>query len=67
MAAGKELVRSTDDRVIAGVCAGLANYLNLDVGLVRILTVVVSLFTGVPVIAYLIAMFVLPERSTKLR
>ncbi|HIT75533.1 MAG TPA: PspC domain-containing protein [Candidatus Avipropionibacterium avicola] len=65
--AGKELVRSTDDRVIAGVCAGLASYLNLDPGVVRIITVVVSLFTGVPIIAYLIAMFVLPERATRLR
>ncbi len=65
--AGKELVRSTDDKVIGGVCAGLAAYLGLDTGLVRILTVVVSMFTGVPIIAYIIAMFVLPQRTTKLR
>lgn len=65
--AGKELVRSTDDKVIGGVCAGLATYLGLDTGLVRILTVVASLFTGVPIIAYIIAMFVLPQRATRLR
>ena len=65
--AGKELVRSTDDKMIGGVCAGLAAYLGMDTGLIRILTVVVSLFTGVPIIAYIIAMFVLPQRTTKLR
>lgn len=64
---GKELVRSTDNRVFAGVCAGVAQYLNLDPNIVRIGTVVLSLFTGIPIIAYLVAMFVLPERSTRMR
>jgi len=63
--ASKELVRSSDDKVIAGVCGGVARYLNMDPGLIRVLTVVLSLFTGVPVIAYLVAMFVLPERPTR--
>lgn len=63
----KELVRSSDDRVIAGVCAGVAQYLNLDPNIVRVATVVISLFTGIPVIAYLVAMFVLPQRSTRMR
>lgn len=65
--AGKELVRSTDDRVIAGVCAGVAAYLNVDANIIRIATVVLSLFTGIPIIAYLVGMFMLPERSTKMR
>ncbi|MGD7790052.1 PspC domain-containing protein [Propionibacteriaceae bacterium Y1700] len=60
----KELFRTGDDKVIAGVCGGLAQYFNLDPGIVRIATVVISLFTGVPVIAYLVAMFVLPERNS---
>ncbi|MDN5724552.1 MAG: PspC domain-containing protein [Propionibacteriales bacterium] len=60
----KELYRTSDDKIIAGVCGGLAQYLNLDPGLVRIGTVVLSLFTGVPVIVYLVAMFVLPERTS---
>src|SRR5699024_7123635 len=49
--AGKELVRSTDDRVIAGVCAGVAAYLNVDANIVRIATVVLSFITGIPIIA----------------
>ena len=57
----KKLVRSTSDRLIGGVCGGLAQYLNMDATLVRILTVLISLFTGVPVILYIIALFVIPE------
>ena len=38
----------------------MADYLNMDATLVRILTVLISLFTGVPVILYIIALFVVP-------
>jgi phage shock protein PspC (stress-responsive transcriptional regulator) len=60
----KRLVRSTSDRIIGGVCGGVADYLNMDANLVRILTVLISLFTGVPVILYIIALFVVPEDKT---
>ena len=57
----RRLVRSTSNRIIGGVCGGVADYLNMDANLVRILTVLISLFTGVPVILYVIALFVIPE------
>ena len=57
----KRLVRSTSSRVVGGVCGGVADYLNMDANLVRILTVLISLFTGVPIILYIIALFVMPE------
>ncbi len=57
----KRLLRSTSNRIVGGVCAGVADYLNMDATLVRILTVLISLFTGVPVILYIIALFVIPE------
>jgi phage shock protein PspC (stress-responsive transcriptional regulator) len=60
----RRLVRSTSNRIIGGVCGGVAEYLNMDVNLVRILTVLISLFTGVPVILYIIALFVVPEDTT---
>lgn len=60
----KRLVRSTSNRVIGGVCGGVADYLNMDATLVRILTVLISLFTGVPVILYVIALFIVPEGTT---
>jgi len=59
----KRLVRSTSNRVIGGVCGGVAEFLNMDANLVRILTVLLSLFPGVPVILYIIALFVVPEDS----
>jgi phage shock protein PspC (stress-responsive transcriptional regulator) len=58
----RRLVRPYDDRVISGVCAGVARYLNLDPTLVRILTVllvVVGFFT--PVVVYLAAWLLMPE------
>jgi len=45
------------------VCAGIANYLNMDPTLVRVLTVVISFFTGVPILIYLVLMLVLPEEQ----
>jgi phage shock protein C len=59
--APRRLERSRSDRFIGGVCGGIAKYLNMDPTLVRILTVVITLFTGVPIVAYLIALLVMPE------
>ena len=42
----KQLRRSRTDRYLGGVCGGVASYLNMDATLVRILTVVATLFTG---------------------
>jgi phage shock protein C len=61
----RKLERSKSNRVLGGVCAGVANYLNMDPTLVRVLTVVISLFTGVPVILYIIALFVIPEEGSQ--
>ena len=61
----RRLERSKSNRVLGGVCAGVATYLNMDPTLVRVLTVVISLFTGVPVILYIIALFVIPEEGSQ--
>jgi phage shock protein PspC (stress-responsive transcriptional regulator) len=47
--------------VLGGVCGGVAEYANMDPTLVRVLTVVIAFFTGVPIILYLIALFVIPD------
>jgi len=54
-------MRDPSRKLIGGVCSGLAKYLNMDVNLVRILTVLISLFTGIPIVLYIIALFLLPE------
>ena len=59
----KVLTRSKSDRMIAGVCAGLADYLNMDPTVIRLLFVL-GLFLGGPgiIIAYLIMAIVTPEQ-----
>ena len=63
----KVLVRSRDNRIIAGVCAGVANYLGMDVNLVRVLAVVLAIVTGGigGVLVYLVAWAVIPEEGSK--
>jgi len=57
----RRLVRSVTDRKIAGVCAGLAEYMGMDVAIVRVLTAISIIFYGVGLLAYLIAWMVIPE------
>jgi phage shock protein PspC (stress-responsive transcriptional regulator) len=64
MADIKRLYRSNEDKMIAGVCAGIAEYFELDPTLVRIgyiLMCVFTAFTGVA--AYLILWIVVPQRK----
>lgn len=61
----RRLMRDPSRKLIGGVCSGVAKYLNMDVNLVRILTVLISLFTGVPIVLYIIALFVLPEERSE--
>ena len=57
----RRLIRSVTDRKLGGVCAGLADYLGMDVSLVRVLAAVSILFYGVGLVAYLVAWIVIPE------
>ena len=60
----KQLTRSTSNRMIAGVCAGLGDYLGIDPTIVRLLTLL-AFFTGFGGIAlvYLIMAIVVPEQT----
>ena len=53
--------KNSPDRKIAGVCAGFAQYFDLDVTLVRVVWLVIALFGGGGVLAYIIAWIVMPE------
>ncbi len=61
----KKLVRSRSNRILGGVCGGAADYLNMDPTLVRVLTVLITLFTGVPIVVYLVMLFVVPEEGSQ--
>lgn len=54
------LYRSRDDKVIAGVCGGIAKYFNIDPVLVRVLWVVLTLMGAAGVLLYLILWAVVP-------
>ncbi len=57
----KRLYRSEDDRMIAGVCAGLAEYVDIDPTIVRLLFVLGLFAGGATFWAYLVMMMVVPE------
>jgi len=58
----KTLTRSKSNRMIAGVCAGLGDYLNIDPTIVRLLFVLgFFTFNGVMLLVYLIMAIVTPE------
>jgi phage shock protein C len=60
----KVLVRSRQGRMVAGVCAGAAEYFGIDVALVRVLVDVVAVITGgAGVLAYLAAWAIIPEEG----
>lgn len=57
----KVLRRSLTNRKLAGVCGGLGEYFGVDPTLVRLVWVLLALFYGSGVLAYIIALFIMPE------
>ncbi|QNN51496.1 PspC domain-containing protein [Nocardioides mesophilus] len=61
--APKRLVRSRDDRWVAGVCGGIGAYAGIDPNVVRLLAVLAALLScGTAVIAYIVAWVLMPEQ-----
>jgi len=62
---GKRLYRSNNNRMICGVCGGIAEYFGIDPTLVRIGWVVLSLFGALfgGVLAYIVAAVIIPDES----
>ena len=58
----KKLYRSKSDRVLVGVCGGIAEYFNIDPTVVRVIWAVASIFAFAGVIAYIVCAFVIPEK-----
>ena len=59
----KKLYRSTKNRMLGGVCGGFAEYLGLDVTIVRLLYLILSIFTACfpGLILYILCLFVMPN------
>lgn len=62
----KKLYRSSEQRVIAGVCGGIAEYFSIDVTIVRLIAVVLLLPGGLPgLLPYVIMWIVVPTSKEK--
>jgi len=57
----RRLTLSANDKKIAGVCGGIAEYFNIDPTLVRVLTVVLAVLFGSGFLAYLLAWLIMPK------
>jgi len=57
----KKLYRSKKNRMIAGVCGGIAEYFDIDPVLVRIIAVLTIFANGIGIIAYIIAWVIIPQ------
>jgi phage shock protein C len=61
----RQLCRPASDRMLAGVAAGVARYLDVDVTIVRILFTVLAVLGGAGVPIYLAGWLLIPEESTE--
>ena len=63
----KRLYRSASQKMLGGVCSGLAEYFDVDVSIIRLLLIGVALVTAVLPMTffYIIAWIVVPQASTK--
>ncbi len=61
----KKLYRSSKQRMVAGICGGLAEYFDMDVNIMRLLFVAISLLSVLlpMVIFYIIAWIIVPEKE----
>lgn len=61
---GKKLFRSKKDKMVAGVCAGIGEYLDIDPTVIRLLWVLFTIMSlGTGILAYVIAWIVIPEKE----
>ena len=61
----KKLYRNTSNKMIAGVCSGLAEYINTDPTIVRLIWALIAL-SGAGLIAYLVAAIIIPEKPSNI-
>ena len=62
----KRLYKSKCDKKLCGVCAGIAEYFDIDPTLVRLAWVAFTLLGGSGIIAYIIAAIVMPENNSEI-
>ena len=61
----KKLYRNPNNKMLAGVCSGLAEYINIDPTIIRVIWALVGL-SGAGIIAYLICALIIPEKPSNI-
>lgn len=59
----KKLYRSNTQKMLTGVCGGIAEYFNTDVSLVRLITLILCVVFGPGILIYIAAAIIIPERT----
>ena len=59
----KRIYKDREKKMLCGVCAGLAEYFDIDPTIVRVLWAVVSLGYGIGLLAYIVCAIVFPDKS----
>ena len=62
----KKLYKSDVDRKLCGICGGIAEYLGIDSTIVRLIWVVLVVFFGTGILAYIISALVIPDYPNKI-
>ena len=60
----KRLYKSRNNKMLCGVCAGIADYFNIDPTIVRVLWAVLALAAGSGILAYILCAIFMPEGDT---
>ena len=60
----KRIYRSQEDRIIAGVCGGFAEYLGIDPTIVRLVWIFFTIFGGMGILAYIISIILISEKDS---
>ena len=60
----KKLYKIEEGKIIDGVCGGIAEYLNLDPTVIRVIWAIVSAFGGMGIIAYIACAIIMPRKPT---
>jgi phage shock protein C len=59
----RKLYRSQTQRMIAGVCGGLAEYFNVDATLMRVVFLLLAVFGGSGIVIYIVMWIIVPDAS----
>ncbi len=63
----KRLYKSRTDKKLDGVCAGIAEYVDIDPTVIRLLWVIATAFAGAGLLAYIIAAIIMPRKPEMLQ